>query len=392
MNSPAQIQQQLDDLYGRHRDLDPSLSVAVEERELLRRLIIEYGEAVEGGCDTGAVSESRRKQTAELVQRPVFICGYMKTGTTLVLQMLDRHPELVVFQGDSYSMDTLRRTASLLDYTQQMRERSFYRLVAPAGIETPNWLFGREPGPYASYLTHFRELSAAVKGPGDVMAARVAAHYWADPAASGTAHCWVEKTPGNEQWVDEILGLFPGARFLHIVRCPLETLASVKRMARKSGWDWNVDAYLEAMAESLNRARDNCHELGKDRYHILNYHDLVADPAAIMRRVAGFLGIRWDEGLVQPTIGGRPAKASTMFQERKVEGSILNAPSPWRDTLTRPEIEAARARMYLPTRWPEFGLTDTISSQHVLGALPSYAVRRVKSVVGRVTKPGKVDP
>ena len=38
---------------------------------------------------------------------------------------------------------------------------------------------------------------------------------------------WVEKTPGNEEYFDSILDRFPNAKFIHIIRDPLDNLVSL---------------------------------------------------------------------------------------------------------------------------------------------------------------------
>ncbi len=51
--------------------------------------------------DKWAPDEECVQSAKQIIDYPVFICGYQKSGTTLLLNLLDNHPELVVMPGDS---------------------------------------------------------------------------------------------------------------------------------------------------------------------------------------------------------------------------------------------------------------------------------------------------
>lgn len=104
-----------------------------------------------------------------------------------------------------------------------------------------------------------------------------------------------EKSPLHTSHVLEILGMFPGARVLHIVRDPRDVALSWRE-----SWDRTV------LAAALRWRRDmQHHELYSDllppaTYRLLRYEDLVARTEQTAREVSGFLSIPYDPAMCQP--------------------------------------------------------------------------------------------
>lgn len=71
---------------------------------------------------------------AAFADRPVFLCGCMKAGTTLLTQLLDDHPQLMVMPGDSHLTDFIEQR----EY-EPLARHWLGRLVSPTG-KTPSVL------------------------------------------------------------------------------------------------------------------------------------------------------------------------------------------------------------------------------------------------------------
>ncbi|MFX1508559.1 MAG: sulfotransferase, partial [Promethearchaeota archaeon] len=133
----------------------------------------------------------------------------------------------------------------------------------------------------------------------------------------------VEKTPENELNVDQILNFFPSARFIHIIRDPRSNIASLKRLFKVRNWSWDTEAYAYSLRNSIELGFLNQERLGEEKYHILRYEDLVTTPAANIKNVARFLGIKMNKVLLSPSVNGLPAKSNTMFEDRQIQGRIF---------------------------------------------------------------------
>jgi len=109
---------------------------------------------------------------------------------------------------------------------------------------------------------------------------------------------WIDKTPQNIYGGALILQAFPGARLLHIVRNPLNVVASMRlgRQVAVSDLHGAINYWCEAVqiAATLRNA-------APDRVMDLRYEDLVADVPAAMRDVLGFADMIAPPGLYART-------------------------------------------------------------------------------------------
>ncbi|MGO1117063.1 SDR family NAD(P)-dependent oxidoreductase [Rhodovibrionaceae bacterium A322] len=121
----------------------------------------------------------------------------------------------------------------------------------------------------------------------------------------------VDKSPSYLTSLDTLQRaeeLFSRPLYLHLVRHPLSVIESFVRN--------RLDRFMEgaddphAFAEQHWRAQNQNMErfaasLPADRCHRLRYEDLVADPKGVMSRVMDFLGLPFDDRLLQPYEGQR---------------------------------------------------------------------------------------
>ena len=84
---------------------------------------------------------------------------------------------------------------------------------------------------------------------------------------------------------------------------------------------WRSTAWR--IGRSFRLARRNV-QRAPDRYVVLRYEDLVADPQAQMERVRTFLGISPADSLHRPTVRGEPVGSNSAFQ-RTAQGEIRMA-------------------------------------------------------------------
>jgi hypothetical protein len=243
----------------------------------------------------------------EYYERPIFVVGHRKTGTTLVQELLDGHPQLAVLPGESNHFNTfLPRDPERVGVDAQ--RWWMLRLVTPSGIP-PFWALGREPDAYAAFTARLLGFVAANPGR-DVLGMAAAA------LGDGDRTAWVEKTPGHEHRLEQILEAYPQARFIHLVRDPRSVAAAIVRLDRATDRRTDVVDLGLTIRRSFETAQPG------DRYLVLRYEDLVTDPEPAMRRVADFAGVEWSDSLLVPTVGGVGATSNSAWSARKVTGEI----------------------------------------------------------------------
>lgn len=340
----AELIEQLDlILCDRDRNFPQRDPVSDERLETCQKVFIERINESADSCQQEVDIAPWSTEAAHLIDNGVFLCGSMKSGTTMLLQLLDGHPDLVVLPGDSWFMGRIRNdyNGSKKEFWESHYNNWLTRLINPTG-QAPFWLFGKSGSPYRDFLLYCRKWSEFYKDDeaGHVKSILLA-HALAHSEEKRLGTFWIEKTPGNENEIAKILKYYPKARFIHIVRDPRENMASLKRLYTTRNWEWDVGGIARQLGDSSRLSQGNRDSLGDKRYHVLSYEDLTASVGDNMKRIAEFIGIPWNERLLTPTINGYPAQANTMYSDRRVKGKIRSAVNDkWKTVLSSSEKRA----------------------------------------------------
>ncbi len=269
---------------------------------------------------------------AQIRYQPIFICGGMKTGTSLMVQLLDGHPNLLVMPGDS------RYAQSFLNFKGNFESLAIYwlkRLINPTG-KAPFWLLGKEQEKYQIFLQylHFFYHQNKTK---DVFFDVISAIYATDYLKLREVKYWVEKTPTNELQVQKLLANYPKAKFINMTRDPLDNLPSLKKMFTYKGERFNILRTSKLIKKQLQAAINNEQQLGSQYYSIVRYEDLVNQPEKHMESISEFLKIPYVEELITPTQNKELAISNTMYLENRSEGLVYNRTKEdrWKKNLTK---------------------------------------------------------
>ncbi|WP_309395854.1 sulfotransferase family protein [Cerasicoccus maritimus] len=275
----------------------------------------------------------------------LFIGGSPKSGTTLLLALLDNHPELVVFPVEiALFNETLSRLkdptlAAITDYTLAHSEVTYMaRSARPGADATPEQRVDFSQFDFAAFERALKQY----RYPGDNACQQLLrnlglayAETRQPPVAPGD-YTLVEKTPANDYNSDKLFEHFPEAKLLHIVRDPRAVFASRRRRFIKGGGkyskafrllnEWNRSAW------QVTRYQDQ-----PERFLSIRYEDLVSDASAVMRRVADFLGIAYTDTLERPSRNGDSWEGNSSYDSR-FGGISSDQLDRWRGELSLGEI------------------------------------------------------
>lgn len=252
----------------------------------------------------------------KLLRNPLFICGNMKSGTSLILQLLDGHKDLLVIPGDSHYFNKFFK--SELDINE-FCYHWINKIINPTG-QKPFWILGKEEKILRVYLYYLQYFF--VKFNDEPFFAFISSLYAINPERSRSIKYWVEKTPGNEFHTKDLLRKYPNAKFIHIIRDPLPNIASLKRSFKYRNRpfnSWIIALYLKRTFRIL---LDNIKKVKKNNYYVLKYEDLVSDPYSNMIEICKFLGIDFEEVLCVPSENKKPATANSMYEDSRVLGVV----------------------------------------------------------------------
>ena len=250
-----------------------------------------------------------------VTERTVFIVGCPRNGTTLLRDLLRSHPRLT-FPPESGGLPG--RTGCTA-FRRTTARRACSPLASSASHSVRDWNLTLQPAD----LERGRSFTAVVVP---------AYEAW---AGSEGKPRWGDKTPQNVLAIPLLIGLFPTAQFVHVVRDGRDAALS---LAGK-GWGQR-SAYTAAgrLLAPLRRAgRRDGRPLGAARYHELQYEDMLAEPEVTLRALCAFLGEDFDPSLLRPTriplAAGRPQPWDSRFDERLGPASVGR----WRREMSEPE-------------------------------------------------------
>lgn len=231
-------------------------------------------------------------------EAPVFICGMFRSGSTLAEQILAGHSR-VTAGGELGLVPALARTLE-----------PYPEAVSPEAIGRLRTLY-------------LNGLNAARPG-ADVV---------------------TDKRPDNFLHIGLIKAMFPDARIVHTVRDPLDTILS--------NWFLHLD---RSMAHALD-LDDLVHWYGQYRRLMahwkrlypdildLDYDVLVVEPRPAIERLLAYLGLEWEEGVLDFHRNETGVRTASVWQVR--EPLYRRASGRWRNYARH--LEGVRAALGLPS-------------------------------------------
>jgi len=248
---------------------------------------------------------------SHLRDSPIFICGHPKSGTTLVRAILDSHPQLVVYPDES---------SFFQGFVFEVADRSPDKKLSLAQRYLLHFFEAENGSREQLYTTYARTCdimcqlieNIGYRHDGDLLSAAILAYGQAHDLLTPESCHWVEKTPYNEFYADDIYALWPEAYCIHIVRDPRDNYTTYYRKHQTL----EIEKFALGWNASLKVGLHNQNRFGSKRYLILRYEDLTQDPGGQISLIVDFLGIRDDKSLRLPSRGGVAWQGNSMFGDK----------------------------------------------------------------------------
>ena len=213
--------------------------------------------------------------------RPVVVLGVSRSGTTLLKEMLDSHSQLAV-PTESYFVPQLwDRHSRTFDAELFVEDVGRLARVREWGV-TPEDVRRRLPA-------------------NPTAADGIRAIYRSYADARGKPR-YGDKTPSYMQRLHLLERVFPDAQYVHLVRDGRDAGLSFREMRRKPRLNLarprGIASFASQWKLEVEGARELGRRVGPERYHELRYEDLVRDPEAELRRVASFLELDFEPGML----------------------------------------------------------------------------------------------
>ena len=331
---------------------------------------------------------------------PIFIVGYIHTGTSLLKSMLRRDPSLFAAAGETHfyqDLNRYRRQFADLDDPQVMRDFVYFIIaLAYLGTKRANQREDYSLATFNLSQTQFDALLADVTAAAAVPAAQRHAALFGLVMDQLTRlngrQRWLEKTPEHVYFLQQILSVRPDARVVELVRDPRAALSSRKHRRtdewldakeaqenvapdRTTNYDTLIDSYM--WKESIDSARDARRNF-PGRVLSVRYEDMVGDPEATIRHICRFLDLPFRPDFLE--VGWVNATSKTAGNAG--DGISKAAVDRWKKSLTPEEIFVCQTALRSELR--EFGyaaeptgLSGVVKAPVVLGRSAVHLAARL---------------
>lgn len=213
-------------------------------------------------AETGAIGERGK--------RLIFVGGSPRSGTTLVQNILDSHPDIC----GGPELDNVHNIVGLRNTMLIALERGRTDLFMDK--ET---LDERIAAFIESFLLPYA----------DRRQRRLVS----------------EKTPWNVLAFSELLELFPAARLIFCVRDPRAVIGSMLKVGERALSKQHDHPAFTVDLDTAIGTVQQCNDAGfkvvpHERVFVAQYEQIVSQPEPNMRRLCGFLGVPWNETILHP--------------------------------------------------------------------------------------------
>lgn len=206
-------------------------------------------------------------------EAPVFIVGMIRSGTTLVEQIVSSHPEVAAGGELKFWLENTRRILN--------SERSS---IDPENLRQVS----------SEYLKQIDRLS-------------------------GGRRRITDKMPLNFLFIGAMHLAFPNARFIHCRRSPLDNCISMFATPFPQPVNFlhsreNIVFYYKQYLRLIDHWRN---VIPADRLLEVDYELLVSNPAPLTHRMIEFLGLDWDDACLHPEELHRAVRTPSTWQVRQ---------------------------------------------------------------------------
>ena len=278
-------------------------------------------------------------------QKPIFILGMHKSGTSLLRSLFDGHPQLYTIPIESHYFQNMKYWVDN-EYRFQRPEKLSKEEIIHSFCEwihicnTSEDQFGDSIAKGLFDEEKFRDYFSSIRKEDDdkkrIEIYFEAIYYSVMGKKLSDKIRIVEKSVEHAEFAEELSRLFPEAKFIHIIRNPYANIVSLRKYK-------SIDFGFPIMRRIVRTFYNNYYYLYRNQrtiknYYVLKYENLVSTPQKQIQQLCDFLDIKFEKILLIPSYQGKPweGNSTTGKQFYGIDASNLER---WKKEITPLEVE-----------------------------------------------------
>jgi hypothetical protein len=290
--------------------------------------------------------------------RPIFVIGCPRSGTTLLQLMLHAHRRIAIPPETRFIVTAYTSRNKFGDLRIEANRRAL-----------ASFIVGKRQTLFYDLGLDAQEITEEIAAGPPTLGSALGTVFRAYARRFGKPR-WGDKRPGYYAYIPALMRLFPDAQLVHLIRDGRDCVASLKTMP---WFKQEIYAAISTWREAIGNCRRAARTLPGDAYFELRYEQLVGDPAEHLAALCEFLGEEYDPAMIEP---------------QKVANIAIPKRKSWHDD-TREAVTSARARSWQQRLEPwEISLCEAVMGRQLrsLGYELSGAPRPSAAHLGRYAK------
>lgn len=210
-------------------------------------------------------------QRDTIIEKPIFIIGHPRSGTTLLRFILSSHPRIHIPEETGFIPFLMKDPSRILTYedTKKLLNRiGKLNYLWEDLVDDPEQFYASLPVPDLANLLD--NLFKIVVDPHNAVR-------------------WGDKTPLYVQYLETINRIFPTSQVIHVIRDGRDTAISAKQKWGHDSVYMDLYYLLKNWVRNVRSGMDAANWLGPERYFEVRYEDLVTSTEYHIRRLCDFL-------------------------------------------------------------------------------------------------------
>ena len=217
---------------------------------------------------------------------PIFIVGRPRSGTKLLRSLLNGHSQISIPFWESNFIpryvNKLREFGSIeefenfIKFVKFFEKIEFFKKIANHPqyhglMDCNTWYSSIKEYSYSGAISAFYRMYAKRE----------------------KKSIWGDKTPGYMLHCKELKKLFPGSKFIHIIRDVRDYCLSIM-----NAWNWNPYRAAQYWNDSIGKCRLDARSFLMGDYYEIKFEDLLVNPDYEMGKLCNFLGICYESKML----------------------------------------------------------------------------------------------